>query len=122
MADPRVIKKYPNRRLYDTAESRYITLADIRLLVLDGVDFRVLDKRTQEDITHSILLQVIADLEHRGEPLLSKDFLSRVIRCHGSELHSAVRQHLEQSLRMFPGQRSGREGDKSAVRAVPAEF
>src|SRR5690606_34653363 len=64
MNESRVIKKYPNRRLYDTVESRYITLADIRRLVMDKVDFVVIDKKSQEDITRSILLQVIAEQEH----------------------------------------------------------
>ena len=70
MSEPRTIKKYPNRRLYDTVESRYITLADIRRLVIDRIDFVVMDKKTQEDITRSILLQVIAEQEHGGEPLM----------------------------------------------------
>src|SRR5688572_33208766 len=69
MSDPRVIKKYPNRRLYDTVESRYITLADVRKLVVDRIDFVVIDKKSQNDITRSILLQVIADQEHTGEPV-----------------------------------------------------
>src|ERR1700682_5928690 len=64
MSEPRIIKKYPNRRLYDTVESRYITLSDIRRLVLDKVEFVVIDKKTQEDITRSILLQVISEQEH----------------------------------------------------------
>src|SRR5437588_4577750 len=67
MSEPRTIKKYPNRRLYDTVESRYITLADIRRLVIERVDFVVIDKKTQGDITRSILLQVIAEQEHDGE-------------------------------------------------------
>ena len=67
MSEARVIKKYPNRRLYDTVESRYITLADIRRLVVDKIDFVVVDKKTQEDITRSILLQVIAEQEHDGQ-------------------------------------------------------
>ena len=61
MSEARVIKKYPNRRLYDTEESRYITLSDIRRLVLDKVDFVVIDKKSQADITSSILLQVISE-------------------------------------------------------------
>src|ERR1700755_2231752 len=76
MSEPRTIKKYPNRRLYDTVESRYITLADIRRLVIDRIDFVVIDKKSQEDITRSILLQVIAEQEHGVEPLMSRDFLS----------------------------------------------
>src|SRR5256885_7747581 len=77
MSEPRTIKKYPNRRLYDTVESRYITLVDIRRLVIDRIDFIVIDKKTQEDITRGILLQVIAEQEHGGEPLLSRDHLEK---------------------------------------------
>ncbi|MEE8514428.1 MAG: polyhydroxyalkanoate synthesis regulator DNA-binding domain-containing protein, partial [Gammaproteobacteria bacterium] len=68
MSDKRVIKKYPNRRLYDTEISKYITLADIRRLVLDQVDFTVRDAKTDEDITRNTLLQVIMEEEEDGEP------------------------------------------------------
>src|SRR5688572_12988658 len=95
----RVIKKYPNRRLYDTVESRYITLADIRRLVTDKVEFVVIDKKTEEDITRSILLQVISEQEHAGEPMMSQDFLSQVIRSYGSAMQSMVGNYLEQSLK-----------------------
>ena len=104
MIEPRVIKKYPNRRLYDTVESRYITLADIRRLVIDKVDFVVIDKKSQEDITRPILLQVIAEQEHTGEPLMSQDFLSQVIRSYGSTMQSFVGSYLEQSLRLLASQ------------------
>jgi len=104
MSEPRTIKKYPNRRLYDTAESRYITLGDIRRLVLDRVDFVVIDRKSQEDITRSILLQVIADLEHGTEPLLGRDFLSQIIRSYGSGLQDMVGSYLEQSLKLFVSQ------------------
>src|SRR5471030_2032025 len=80
MSDPRVIKKYPNRRLYDTVESRYITLADVKRLVVERIDFVVVDKKSNSDITRSILLQVIAEQEHLPEPLLTQDFLIGVIR------------------------------------------
>lgn len=103
-SDLRVVKKYPNRRLYDTVESRYITLADIRRLVMDKVDFVVIDKKSQEDITRSILLQVIADQEHAGEPLMSQDFLSQVIRSYGGAMQSVVGSYLEQSLKLLSGQ------------------
>ena len=102
--EARVIKKYPNRRLYDTVESRYITLADIRRLVMDKVDFLVVDKKSQEDITRSILLQVIAEQEHAGEPLMSQDFLSQVIRSYGGAMQSVVGSYLEQSLKMLSTQ------------------
>jgi len=102
--DLRVVKKYPNRRLYDTVESRYITLADIRRLVMDKVDFVVIDKKSQEDITRSILLQVIAEQEHAGQPLMSQDFLSQVIRSYGGAMQSVVGSYLEQSLKTFSTQ------------------
>jgi polyhydroxyalkanoate synthesis repressor PhaR len=104
MSEPRVIKKYPNRRLYDTVESRYITLADIRRLVMDKIDFIVIDKKSQEDITRSILLQVIAEQEHAGEPLMSQDFLSQVIRSYGGAMQGLVGSYLEQSLKLLSSQ------------------
>src|SRR5215467_11864510 len=104
MSELRTIKKYPNRRLYDTVESRYITPADIRKLVIDRIDFVVIDKKSQEDITRSILLQVIADQEHGGEPLLSRDFLSQVIRSYGGNMQGMIGSYLEQSLKLFVGQ------------------
>jgi len=105
-SEPRVVKKYPNRRLYDTVESRYITLADIRRLVMDKVDFVVIDKKSQHDITRSILLQVIAEQEHTGEPLMSQDFLAQIIRCYGGTAQALVGNYLEQSLKMLCSQQS----------------
>jgi len=104
MSEPRIIKKYPNRRLYDTVESRYITLADVRRLVLEKVDFVVVDKKSQKDITRTILLQVIAEQEHSGEPLMSRDFLSQVIRSYGGAMQGFVGSYLEQSLKLFMSQ------------------
>ncbi|MFM1887522.1 MAG: hypothetical protein RL026_2679 [Pseudomonadota bacterium] len=80
MNEWRVIKKYPNRRLYDTTESRYVTLADIRRLVLAQLPFKVIDKATQRDITRGILLQVIGEQEQQGDSLLTREFLSALIR------------------------------------------
>ena len=108
MSEPRNIKKYPNRRLYDTVESRYITLADIRRLVIERIDFVVVDKKTQGDITRAILLQVIAEQEHGNEPLMSRDFLSQVIRSYGAAGRGMVGSYLEQSLRQFATQSAGR--------------
>ncbi len=106
MNESRVIKKYPNRRLYDTVESRYITLADIRRLVMEKIDFVVIDKKSQEDITRSILLQVIAEQEHTGEPLMSQDFLSQVIRSYGGAMQGFVGSYLEQSLKLLASQQN----------------
>ncbi|HTT03258.1 MAG TPA: polyhydroxyalkanoate synthesis repressor PhaR [Steroidobacteraceae bacterium] len=121
MSEPRVIKKYPNRRLYDTVESRYITLADVRKLVCERIDFVVIDKKTQEDITRSILLQVIAEQEHSGEPLMSRDFLSQVIRSYGGgAMQGVIGCYLEQSLKLFATeQRDVRERAKNIVGSDP---
>src|SRR5712672_2398883 len=109
-SDTRVIKKYPNRRLYDTVESRYITLADIRRLVTEKIDSVVIDKNSEEDITRSILLQVISEQEHAGEPMMSQDFLSQVIRSYGGAMQSFVGNYLEQSLKMFQPPREPSNG------------
>ena len=124
MSDPRVIKKYPNRRLYDTVESRYITLADVRRLVVERIEFVVVDKKNNADITRSILLQVIAEQEHLPEPILSQDFMVNVIRFYGSHAQSTVGGHLEQALRQFMSQQpqpAMRERIKPFVAARPPE-
>ncbi len=122
MSEPRVIKKYPNRRLYDTVESRYITLGDIRRLVVERIDFVVIDKKTQADITRSILLQVIAEQEHAGEPVMSRDFLSQVIRTYGGQMQNIVGSYLEQSLKLFNSQqREMRERVRSVVGVDPID-
>jgi len=104
MSEPRVIKKYPNRRLYDTVESRYITLADVRRLVVEKIDFVVVDKKNNADISRSILLQVIAEQEHLSEPILSQEFMVSVIRSYGTNLQGQVSPHLEQSLKQLMSQ------------------
>jgi polyhydroxyalkanoate synthesis repressor PhaR len=107
MSELRIIKKYPNRRLYDTVESRYITLDDVRRLVMDRVDFSVIDKRTQQDITRQVLLQVIAELEQRDGTVLSQEFLGHLIRSHNHDvgLEGILSSYLEQSLRLFFSQK-----------------
>jgi len=122
-SEPRVIRKYPNRRLYDTVESRYVTLADIRRLVVERVDFVVLDRKTQQDITRSILLQVIAEQEGAGgESLMSRDFLSQVIRSYGSGLQDFVGRYLDESIKMFAReQRELRDKFKHVVGVDPLE-
>jgi polyhydroxyalkanoate synthesis repressor PhaR len=120
MSELRTIKKYPNRRLYDTVESRYITLSDIRRLVIERVEFVVIDKKTQEDITRSILLQVIAEQEHGVEPLMSRDFLSQIIRSYGGATQGMIGSYLEQSLKLFAGQqRDARDRTKGDDPAIP---
>jgi len=101
MDQARIIKKYPNRRLYDTEESRYITLADVRNLVLSKIEFVVMDQKSSEDITRSILLQVISEQEQQGEAVMSQDFLSQVIRSYGKVVPSSAANYLEQSMKLF---------------------
>ncbi|MFT4046067.1 MAG: polyhydroxyalkanoate synthesis repressor PhaR [Solimonas sp.] len=103
-ADIRIIKKYPNRRLYDTHISRYITLEEIRQLVLQDVKFKVEDKRTHEDITRSILLQVIAEQEEGGNPIFTAELLEFIIRYYGDPMQNSIGRYLELSARMFQQQ------------------
>lgn len=101
MSETRIIKKYPNRRLYDTEVSKYITLEDVRQLVLDGVDFCVKDVKSNEDLTRAILLQIISEQEHGGEPMFSTDMLTHIIRFYGDSMQSVASEYLRKSLEMF---------------------
>lgn len=101
MSDLRLIKKYPNRRLYDTRISRYITLEEIRQLVLDGEEFQVIDKSSGKDITRSILLQVIAEQEGLGKTIFSTQLLSRIIRFYDDNLQGVMSGYLESSMEVF---------------------
>ena len=101
MSEPRIIKKYPNRRLYDTELSKYITLEDVRRLVRDGVDFVVRDSQTDEDLTRSILLQVIAEQEAGGEPIFTTPVLMQIIRFYGDAVQGLAADFLQRSLLAF---------------------
>jgi polyhydroxyalkanoate synthesis repressor PhaR len=100
-ASPRIIKKYPNRRLYDTANSGYITLADVKQMVLDGLDFRVVDAKSGEDLTRQILLQIILDEESGGVPMWSSEMLAQMIRFYGSAQQTIMGQYMEQNVKAF---------------------
>ncbi len=115
MSAARVIKKYPNRRLYDTEESRYITLVDVKNLVIGKIDFLVIDKKSGDDITRSILLQVISDQEQHGEPIMSQDFLSQLIRSYGNAMPGFIANYLEQSLKLFITQQQNLRGQVKRV-------
>ncbi|ABM62970.1 polyhydroxyalkanoate synthesis repressor PhaR [Halorhodospira halophila] len=104
MSDTRIIKKYPNRRLYDTAISSYITLADVKRLVLESVDFQVVDAKTREDITRSILLQIISEEEEEGEPIFSSQLLAQLIRAYGGNMQNMLTSYLEKSLELWADQ------------------
>lgn len=103
-ADKRVIKKYPNRRLYDTAESKYVTLSDVRELVLGGVAFCVIDKKSGEDITRSILLQIIIEQEEDGDPMFSTDVLEQMIGFYGNSVQTQAGDFIQDSLALFQEQ------------------
>lgn len=101
MSNSRIIKKYPNRRLYDTEISRYITLANVRDLVKHGTAFTVIDANSQEDITRSILLQVIVDQETDSNPLFTTEILSKMIRFYGDSAQNIFSNYLENILGLF---------------------
>ncbi len=96
------IKKYPNRRLYDTSQSQYVNLDYIKTLVIDHVDFEVVDSKSSEDLTKSILLQIISESEsNEQQSLLTNSLLKQLIRFYGGDMQVFVRQYLEQSLASF---------------------
>ena len=101
MDSPRLLKKYPNRRLYDTRISSYVTLEDVRQLVLDGEEFEVRDARSDQDITRLVLLQIIAEREEEGQPMLSTASLQLMIRFYGDPLHGFMSRYIERSLQVF---------------------
>lgn len=101
----RTIKKYANRRLYDTADSRYVTLEDLRQLVVNGERFEVVDARDGTDLTRTILLQIIVDQEEKGQPLLSTRLLEQLIRYYGDNLQAFVGSYLDKSMDFFSDQR-----------------
>jgi polyhydroxyalkanoate synthesis repressor PhaR len=101
MDNERIIKKYPNRRLYDTGISRYVTLEDIRMLVRSSEKFRVVDAKTDEDITRSILLQVILEQEDQGQPIFTTEILEQLIRTYGDAMQGFMTIYLKQSLDLF---------------------
>ena len=101
MATPRIIKKYPNRRLYDTETSTYITLAEVKDLVLGYKEFQVQDAKTGEDLTRSILLQIILEEESGGVPMFSTDMLANIIRYYGHSMQGLMGSYLERSIFAF---------------------
>ena len=101
MSAIRVIKKYPNRRLYDTEISSYITIEDVRQLIVDGESFEVQDAKTQQDLTRSVLLQIITEREEQGQPLLTTNMLSQLIRFYGDSLQGFMGNYLERSMQVF---------------------
>jgi polyhydroxyalkanoate synthesis repressor PhaR len=103
----RLIKKYPNRRLYDTKTSSYITLADVKQMVLKQEEFQVVDAKSGEDLTRQILLQIILEEESGGMPMFSSDLLAQLIRFYGHAMQGLMGTYLEKNIRAF------QDGDNS---------
>ena len=100
--DIRIIKKYPNRRLYDTTTSSYITLEDVKKLVLANTEFKVQDAKSKEDLTRAILLQIILEEESgEGSPMFSSDVLPKIIRFYGNAMQGMMGNYLEKNIQTF---------------------
>ena len=104
MAEPRIIKKYPNRRLYDTELSKYVALADLRKLIHDEVEFKVIDSKSGEDISRSILIQIITEQEAGNEALFSTEMLTEIIRNYDEAIHDVFQSYMDQSMQAFTEQ------------------
>ena len=123
MVEPqRLIKKYPNRRLYDTRTSAYITLVDVKQLVLDHEEFKVVDVKSGEDLTRSVLLQIILEEEAGGAPMFTSDLLSHMIRFYGNAMQGMMGKYLEGNIKVFAdmqaklkAQTRGMHGDNPAM-------
>ena len=101
MSDSRIIKKYPNRRLYDTRTSSYITVSDVKQLVLDQENFKVVDAKTNDDLTRAILLQIILEEESGGKPIFSEMVLANIIRFYGHSMQGMMGMYLEKNVQAF---------------------
>ena len=123
----RAIRKYANRRLYDTSESRYVTLEDIRQLIIDQEDFYVEDSKSGEDLTRNILLQIITEQENQGgeeqgRPMFSNKVLQQLIRFYGDSMQGSMSGYLEQSISIFMEQQKLlREQMQQAIKANPMQ-
>ncbi len=106
---PLLIKKYPNRRLYDTENSKYIKVTDLKQMIVDGANIKVIDSNTDEDITRSILMQIITEAETNGKPIFNSVMLQQIIRFYGGDMQGMFAQFLQDSLEMFTQQQSSLE-------------
>ncbi len=110
MSQARIIKKYPNRRLYDTEISSYVTLEDVRQLIVDGEAFEVRDARSGKDLTRAVLLQILAENEDIGQPIFTTQLLTTVIRFYGDSLQGIIGNYLERSIQTFSEQQQQLRG------------
>ena len=117
MSKERLIKKYANRRLYDASQSRHVTLEDIREFIVQGEKVTVVEDKTGEDITRLILLQVIAEQEQFGKPILSGQLLESIIRFYGHGMQEFMSRYLEKSVETFTRQQESLQGQISKMMA-----
>jgi polyhydroxyalkanoate synthesis repressor PhaR len=115
MSQERLIKKYANRRLYDASQSRHITLDDIRGLIVKGEKIRVVEDKSGQDITRHILLQVIAEQEQFGRPILSTAVLESIIRFYGNSMQGFLASFLEKSIETFLHQQESLQAQISKI-------
>ena len=102
----KLIKKYPNRRLYDTEASKYITLGDLKIMITEGLTIKVVDSNTDEDITRNVLMQIILEADSGGEPIFNTAMLQQIIRFYGGSLQGMFARYLEDSLTFFAQQQA----------------
>ncbi|MEO1889983.1 MAG: polyhydroxyalkanoate synthesis repressor PhaR [Cycloclasticus sp.] len=106
MSDSRIIKKYPNRRLYDTEVSKYVTLNDVRQLIIDREPVKVVDAKSKDNLTRSVLMQIILEQEEEGDPIMSAEMLEQLIRFYGDPFQHNFASYLESSVKLIAEQRS----------------
>jgi len=113
--DKRLIKKYANRRLYDTEDSRYVTLEDIRSLIAAGVDVEVFDEAKEENITRALLLQIVSEQEYAGRPILNEGLLTQLIRFYGHPMQDFMGEYLAKSVNAFMGEQKSMQDQFNQV-------
>jgi polyhydroxyalkanoate synthesis repressor PhaR len=126
VSNERVIKKYSNRRLYDSTASRHVTLDDIRKMIASGEKVKVVDEKSGEDLTRSVLLQVISEQEQFGTPVLSTELLEGIIRFYGNPVQEMLTRYMEQSVGALARQQQAMRAEMAKVMENPmapmAEF
>jgi polyhydroxyalkanoate synthesis repressor PhaR len=126
MSNERLIKKYANRRLYDSTESRHVTIEDIRKMIVSGAKVKVVDDKSGEDLTRAVLLQVIAEQDQYGTPVLSTELLEAIIRFYGNPVQEMLTKYMEQSVGALVRQQESMRAEMTKALAGPmaplAEF
>src|SRR6202034_2145305 len=117
MSNERLIKKYANRRLYDSTESRHVTLEDIRKMIVSGAKVKVVDDKSGEDLTRAVLLQVIAEQDQYGTPVLSTELLEAIIRFYGNPVQEMLTKYMEQSVGAIAQQQQAMRAEMSKALA-----